>query len=54
MQRFGMTAVVFVPTAYIGHGEWDGTGEPLMDDRPVAAARADLRTDPAFAPASQL
>ena len=32
LQRFGMTAVVFVPTAYIGgRSEWDGTGEPLMD-----------------------
>jgi peptidoglycan/xylan/chitin deacetylase (PgdA/CDA1 family) len=32
LRRFGMTAVVFVPTAYIGgRNEWDGGGEPLMD-----------------------
>jgi peptidoglycan/xylan/chitin deacetylase (PgdA/CDA1 family) len=32
LRRFGMTAVVFVPTAHVGgSNEWDGGGEPLMD-----------------------
>lgn len=32
LHRFGMTAAVFVPTAYIGRrNEWDGSDDPLMD-----------------------
>jgi peptidoglycan/xylan/chitin deacetylase (PgdA/CDA1 family) len=32
LQRFGMTAAVFVPTAYVGgRNEWDGGSQPLMD-----------------------
>lgn len=32
LRRFGMTAAMFVPTAYVGgRNDWDGGGEPLMD-----------------------